>query len=198
MGGSVLDNALMDEPSPTAPSLGQIASVFTRYANTTFGGGSATIAVLREQIVERRRWLSQLQFDLSYALSRLTPGTNLLAFCTAAGWIARRWTGALVALLAASIPCSLLVVVVTHFYEAWQHNRIVMAALRGALAAAVAITIATAWNFAQPHVKAATLKAVVIVPVALLLALRFAISPMRILLLAAVVGLLWPATEKKA
>jgi chromate transporter len=195
MGGSVLDNGLMDEPS--APSLGQIASVFARYANMTFGGGSATIAVLHEQIVERRRWLSQLQFDLSYALSRLTPGTNLLAFCTAAGWMTRRWAGALVALLAASIPCSLLVIVVTHFYEAWQHNRIVMAALRGALAAAVAITVATAWSFAQPHVKAARLKALVIVPAALLLALRFSLSPMRILLLAAVVGLMWPATGQK-
>ena len=43
-------------------------------------------------------------------LNRRTPGTNLLAFCTAAGWTSRRWLGAIVALLASSIPCSLLVV----------------------------------------------------------------------------------------
>jgi chromate transporter len=183
--------------SDPAPTLGRIAAVFARYANLTFGGGSATIAVLRAQLVERRSWISRLQFDLSYALSRLTPGTNLLAFCTAAGFLARRWAGALVALLAASLPCSVLAVLVTHFYEVWQHNRFVMGALRGALAAAVAITLSTAWTFAQPHVKASPVRALVVVPAALLLALGGAVSPVRILLLAAALGLLWPASEKK-
>ncbi len=190
-----------DNPRMSAsgkPTLRQMASVFGRYANMTFGGGSATIAVLHDQIVERRPWLSQLQFDLCYALSRLTPGTNLLAFCTAAGWTVRRWSGALVALLAASLPCSLLVVVVTHFYDLWQHSRLVMGALRGALAAAIAIMLSTAWHFAQPHVKESMIKATVVVPGALLLALRFAMSPVRILLLAAVLGLMWPAAEKRA
>lgn len=163
----------------------------------TFGGGSATIAVLHQEVVERRSWLSQLQFDLCYALSRLTPGTNLLAFCTATGWLTRRARGAVVALLAASLPCSIVALVATYFYEAWQHNRFVMGALRGALAAAVAIMVATAWNFAQPHVKTSTIKALVIVPFALLLALRFSVSPIHILLLAAVLGLLWPVAEKK-
>src|SRR4051812_45020695 len=98
------------------PKLAEIASVFARYANTTFGGGSATIAVLREQILTRRGWIDEAEFDLSYALSRLTPGTNLLAFCTAAGWTARRWPGAVIALLASSLPCSILAVIVTVFY----------------------------------------------------------------------------------
>jgi chromate transporter len=67
-----------------------LAVVFARYANTTFGGGSATIAVLKEQVVAKREWISEADFDLNYALSRLTPGTNLLAFCTAVGWSTRR------------------------------------------------------------------------------------------------------------
>jgi chromate transporter len=181
-----------------SPRLRQLASVFARYANMTFGGGSATIAVLHEQLVERRSWLSQAQFELCYALSRLTPGTNLLAFCTAAGWVVRRWAGAVVALLAASLPCSLVAVAATCFYEAWQHNRFVRGSLRGALAAAVAIMLATAWSFAQPHVKASAAKAVIVVPGALFLALRLAVSPIRILLLAAAIGLLWPAAEKQS
>src|SRR5437868_11293677 len=109
-----------DEPARprprSVPTLAEIARVFTRYANTTFGGGSATIAVLRDQILTRRGWIDDAEFDLNYALSRLTPGTNLLAFCTAAGWTARRWSGAIVALLASSLPCSILAVLVTVFY----------------------------------------------------------------------------------
>ena len=103
-------------------SLFQIGSVFARYANLTLGGGSATTAVIHREIVDKRRWIGQDRFALSFALARLTPGTNLLAFCTAIGWLLRRLPGALVALLAASIPCTILVVVVTMLFSHWQDN----------------------------------------------------------------------------
>lgn len=182
--------------SRVAPTLAAIAGVFARYANTTFGGGSATIAVLKEQVVRRRGWIDEGEFELSYALSRLTPGTNLLAFCTAAGWTARRWRGALVALIAASIPCSVLAVVMTVFYERLQGSAAFQAALRGALASAVAIMVATAWVFAEPHVKAAPGKAVVVVPCAMALSLGVHLSPIQILLLAAAAGIAWPTRPR--
>ncbi len=174
------------------PTLTAIARVFARHANTTFGGGSATIAVLRRQLVARHAWLDDAQFDLSYALSRLTPGTNLLAFCTAAGWTARRWPGALIALLAASLPCSILAVVVTVFYGELHASALFAAALRGALAAAVAIMVSTAWVFAEPHARAAPRKALAVAPAAGALSLGLHRSPVEILLLAALAGLAWP------
>jgi len=180
---------------PVTPSLREIASVFTRYANLTWGGGSATIAVLRKQIVDKRRWLRESEFDLSYALSRLTPGTNLLAFCTAAGWTRRRWLGAIIALLASSIPCSLLVLLVTVFYEELQGSSWFQAALHGALAAAVAIMGSTAWVFAEPHVKAAPWKAIAIAPLTVVLAVWLHFSPVEILLIAAALGFAWPVRK---
>jgi chromate transporter len=179
------------------PGLVAIAGVFARYANLTLGGGSATVAVIHEQIVTKRSWISELQFNLAFALSRLTPGTNLLAFCTAAGWLARRWLGAIVALLASSVPCSIIAVVVTHFYEVWQHNSIVLGALRGALAAAVAVMVYTAWHLSSAHIKAEPIRAAVVVPAAIALTTWASFSPVKVLLLAAVVGLLWPATENE-
>ena len=183
--------------SRAAPTLAVIAGVFARYANTTFGGGSATIAVLKEQVVRRRGWIDEAEFELSYALSRLTPGTNLLAFCTAAGWTARRWRGALVALIAASIPCSVLAVVMTVFYEQLHASAAFQAALRGALASAVAIMVATAWVFAEPHVKAAPRKAIAVVPCAMALSLGGHLSPIEILLLAAAAGIAWPVRQPR-
>lgn len=184
--------------SRSVPTLAEIASVFTRYANTTFCGGSATIAVLREQILTRRGWINEAEFDLNYALSRLTPGTNLLAFCTAAGWTTRRWQGAAVALLASSLPCSLLAVIMTMFYVELHDSALFQAALRGALAAAVAIMGSTAWVFAEPHVKVAPRKAMIVVPCAVALSLGAHFSPVRILLLAAVAGILWPVKAPNA
>jgi chromate transporter len=198
----ICEDAGMAEASDGAakPSLIAIAGVFTRYANLTWGGGSATIAVIHDQIVTKRSWISELQFNLAFALSRLTPGTNLLAFCTAAGWLARRWLGAVVALLASSLPCSVLAVVVTHFYEVWQHNSIVVAALRGALASAVAVMVYTAWHLSSAHIKAEPIRAALVVPGAIAMTTWAGWPPVRVLLLAAAVGLVWPAREdaKKA
>lgn len=53
----------------SSPPLRSLAAVFARHGNTTFGGGSATIATLHGLIVTKREWVSQQQFDLSYALS---------------------------------------------------------------------------------------------------------------------------------
>lgn len=188
------DTAENGRPHPR-PTLAAIAAVFARYANTTFGGGSATIAVLKDQILTRRAWIDDAEFHLNYALSRLTPGTNLLAFCTATGWTTRRWRGAVVALLASSLPCSVLAVVVTVFYAELHGSALFQAALRGALAAAVAIMVSTAWVFAEPHVKAVPRKALVIVPGATALSVLAHLSPVKILLLAAAAGIAWPIPQ---
>ena len=81
---------------------------------------------------------------------------------------------------------------VTIFFEELRTSAVFQAALTGALAAAVAIMGSTAWVFAEPHVKAAPRKALIVVPCAAALALGAKLSPVKILLLAAVAGLVWP------
>jgi chromate transporter len=119
------------------PSLLQIGSVFARYANLTLGGGSATAATMHRELVEKRHWLTDDQFTLCFALGRITPGTNLLAFCTGFGWVLRGASGAVVALLASSIPCAMLVAVLTALFSYWQDSPFAQAAIHGAVAAAV-------------------------------------------------------------
>jgi chromate transporter len=107
-------------PVMNQPTLSQTGSVFACYANLTLGGGSATTAVIHGEIVSRRRWVSEEQFALSFAMGRLTPGTNLLASYVGIGWMLGRWSGAIVVLLAASIPCTLIVVAITVLFSRWQ------------------------------------------------------------------------------
>ena len=182
----------MNEHEPT-PALQQIARAFIRYANATFGGGSATTAVLHRALVEERSWIDPQRFALIYALARLTPGTNLLALCTGLGWQLRSWRGAVIALLAASIPCSVIVILVSYFFGQLGHNRIAQLSIRGALAAAVGITIITCWTISKPYFKSRQWpRAALISITAFVLAVAFRISPIQILLGAAFVGVLLP------
>lgn len=174
-------------------SLAQIADVFVRYANFTLGGGSATTAVIHGEIVGKRRWVSEEQFGLSFALGRLTPGTNLLAFCVGIGWILRSWSGAVVALLAASIPCTLIVVVITVLFAKLQENPFAQAAIKGAIAAAVAVTVKTVWTIVHPHFRPGARIQIVLVGAAAFALHAFAgISPIDVLLFAAVIGFFLP------
>lgn len=96
------------------PTLAQIGRVFLRYGNWTFGGGSATVAVLQTELIDRKQWVSREAFALAFGLARLTPGTNLLSFGAGIGWLLRGISGALVALLWGSILCSLLALLVPY------------------------------------------------------------------------------------
>ena len=76
-----------------------LAGIFLRIGNTTFGGGDPTIAALERELVERRRVVTAEEYGVTYALCRVTPGTNMLAFCAGIGWLLRGWPGAALARL---------------------------------------------------------------------------------------------------
>ncbi|WP_426265102.1 chromate transporter [Sphingomonas sp. PWP1-2] len=173
-----------------------IADVFGRYGNFTLGGGSATVAVLHRELLEKRRWIGVDAFTLCFGLARLTPGTNVLAFCTAVGWLLRGWAGAAVALLAASVPCTLVIVVLTAAFAQAERNLWVQAAIHGAVAAAVAITARTSWTIAHPHFKpGARLRVVSIGAAAFLLYTVAGVPAIEVLLLAAVTGAVLPVAR---
>jgi len=94
--------------------------------------------------------MTAFEVDLSLALSRLTPGTNLLAFGTAAGWQLRGWAGALVALTAGSLPSSCLAVLATMLAEFRTKDPVAIVGLRGALAATVGVMIITGRTLIRP------------------------------------------------
>jgi chromate transporter len=178
------------------PSLTEIADVFGRYGNFTLGGGSTTSAVIHGQIVTRRHWVNDQQFTLCFALGRLTPGTNVLAFCTGIGWVLRGLPGALVALLAASVPCTAIVIAITALFREWQGNAIAQAAIHGAVAAAVAITAKTSWTIAGPVYKSgAQLRVVLIGAGALGLHVILGVPAIYVLLGAALVGAFLPVAK---
>lgn len=195
LSGTRYISAIVASPLPT---LRLLTSVFVRYANLTLGGGSATTAVLHRELVDKRQWITENNFVLCFALARLTPGTNLLAFCTGIGWLLQRFAGAVAVLLAASIPCSLFVLVVTIFFTRWHENIAFKIAMQGATAAAVGITIITCWTLTKPYVRHATWSRIIpIVGLAFVLAAFYSIPPVRILLGGAVLGALLPLWEKK-
>ena len=61
--------------TPTAP-LRELAALFLRLGITAFGGPAAHIAMMRDEVVDRRRWLSDKEFLDLVAATNLIPGPN--------------------------------------------------------------------------------------------------------------------------
>ncbi len=133
-----------------APTLKQLTGVFLRIGNTTFGGGLPTIAALQRELVEQNHWLSREDYALAFSLARVTPGTNVIAFCAAAGARIMGLRGALAATLAETGPSAVLAVLMTQGYETWRTNEWVMAGVAGTIAAVVAMMWASVWFIVKP------------------------------------------------
>ena len=176
----------------------KLTEIFFRIGNTTFGGGYVTIGMLGRELVETRRWISAEKFDLAFALARVTPGTNLIAFCAAIGALICGVAGAIGAVLALTAPSSALAVLIAYGFERWQGNRIAMAAIGGTVAAVAGMMWATIWVILKPHIGKLTTKGmtrnlqVVLVTGGAFVASRFFnVTPLPIIAIGALIGFLW-------
>lgn len=173
----------------SSPNLSRLAVVFALYGNSTFGGGTATIVQIEKEVVDSRRWLAAEESRVAYAISRLTPGTNLLAYCTGIGWRMRGLLGAVIAATAASIPCAVLAATLTHLFATWSEHSLTKSLLRYAVAAAIGMLGGTVWTIIRPHmiVPAERGRTLVFIVIALLLGIA-GLAPFRVLLVAAMLG----------
>src|SRR3954454_2454216 len=61
---------------PTSRALGELAALFLRLGLTAFGGPAAHIAMLEDEVVRRRRWLTHAEFLDLLGMTNLIPGPN--------------------------------------------------------------------------------------------------------------------------
>ena len=77
----------VDEPT-TQASLAELARYFVRLGFTAFGGPAAHIAIMEDDVVRRRRWLTRAHFMDMLAATQLVPGPtrprwrSILAMCS--------------------------------------------------------------------------------------------------------------------
>src|SRR5271163_2834031 len=173
------------------PRLSAVTSLFFRVGVTVFGGGDPTIAILQREFY-RRDWLTPEKFAIAFGLARLTPGTNVLAFCAATGWYILGIAGALAAVLANTIPAAVLVVWLTRAYDLTSHHRLALSVANALLAAAVGTMLGAALLLVRSQSKRGRwLKPVAISSGAFLLAFVAKLSPLQVIGLAAVAGFFW-------
>jgi chromate transporter len=155
-------------------------------------GGAAAMELLRRSL-GARGWMTGEGHALFVAISRLTPGTNILAYCVALGWHLQGWRGALAALAAASIPAAVIIALLSSTLASLNELPIVQAAIAIALIVAAILVLLTAWNLLRPYLKGTNAVRTGIIAAVVVALTLMRVTPIRILLVAAVLGIVMAA-----
>lgn len=102
-------NPIPSNPIPSKPTpLGELALVFLRLGTTAFGGPAAHIALMRQEFVERRGWLTEAEFLDLVGASNLIPGPSSTEVAIHIGRQRAGWAGLLLAGLCFILPAALI------------------------------------------------------------------------------------------
>ncbi len=128
--------------APHPPALKAIFLTWLRIGAFSFGGGAATLFLMRREFVQRHRWLTGDQYNEAFALSKLTPGTNIIAQSIVMGRMMAGAGGVVASLAGLLAPAVTITTLLAAFITFVQGNRAAGAALAGIVPATGGLTFA--------------------------------------------------------
>jgi chromate transporter len=175
-----------DRPSPW-----HLFWTWTSIGAQSFGGGSATLYLIRRIAVERHRWLTDDDFTRYWGICQIAPGINILGLVALIGWRVAGAIGALLSLVGLLLPSAAITVAFTSIYTVIREASIVRAAIAGVVPATVGLGLLLSFKMGLPLVNAARRDgpAITLVAVVLLLGSTLAAALSRMPVLA----ILWGA-----
>lgn len=147
----------MSDPRPHA--LRELATVFLKLGTTAFGGPAAHIALMRDEVVRRRRWLTEQQFLDLVGATNLIPGPNSTEMAIHIGHARAGWRGLLVAGSCFILPATFIVAGIAWAYVRFGTLPEAQALLYGVKPVIIAIVVLALWKLVRTAVKSVWLGA---------------------------------------
>ncbi len=110
------DGPPLPAPQSARGAVREVARLFLLLGTTAFGGPAAHIAMMREQVVTRRRWMTDGDFLDLLGATNLIPGPNSTELAIHLGYRRAGWRGLIVAGLAFIIPAAVMVLALAWAY----------------------------------------------------------------------------------
>ena len=147
-----------------------LAALFLRLGATAFGGPAAHVAMMEDEVVRRRTWMSREEFLDLVGASQLSPGPNSTELAIHVGYARAGWRGLLVAGLCFIVPATAIVWLIAWSYVTYGTLPQATAILSGVKPVVLAVVARALWGFARSALTSAmTLAVFVLTSVALLM-----------------------------
>jgi len=142
------------EPPDT---LKQLAFLFFKLGVISFGGPAAHVAMMEDEVVRRRRWLSHDEFLDLLGATNLIPGPNSTEMAIHIGHRRAGWPGLLVAGSCFILPATLIVTALAWAYVRYGSLPQTDAILYGVKPVVIAIILQALWGLGRAALKTRTL-----------------------------------------
>ena len=151
---------MADLPQPSATgaasqrnSLVELALFFLRLGTTAFGGPAAHIAIMEDELVRRRKWLTREKFLDLLGASNLIPGPSSSELAIHIGYLRCGWMGLLVGGICFILPAAILVACIAWAYVRFGHLPAVAGLLYGVKPVVVAVILQALCGLGRTAVK---------------------------------------------
>lgn len=109
----------------------------------TFGGGYAMIPQIKEQVIEKKKWLTEEEVLEIIAISESTPGPIAINMATFIGYRQKKILGSLMSTLGVVLPSLIIIFIISLFFDTFLANKYIAYAFTG-IKACVAFLITKA------------------------------------------------------
>ena len=139
------------------PRLTEIATLFLKLGTISFGGPAAHIALMEDEVVRRRRWLSHEEFMDLIGATNLIPGPNSTEMAIHIGLRKAGWAGFLVAGGCFVLPATVIVTFCAWLYVRYGSLPEAGALLYGVKPVMIAVVLQALWALGRAALKTKTL-----------------------------------------
>ncbi len=130
-----------------------MAALFLKLGAISFGGPAAAIALMEDEVVAKRRWLTRQQFLDMLGVTNLIPGPNSTELAIAIGQARAGWAGLCVAGASFILPAALITAAIAWAYVRFGALPQAEALLAGIKPAVIAVIAIGVWRLGRIAVR---------------------------------------------
>ncbi len=139
--------------APADVTLSQALRFWLKLGFIGFGGPAGQIALMHDELVERRRWISEKRFLHALNYCMLLPGPEAQQLATYIGWLLHRTWGGVLAGTLFVLPSLLILIALSWVYVAFGNVPVVAGLFYGIKPAVTAIVLQAAWRIGSRTLK---------------------------------------------
>src|SRR5208282_16623 len=155
-----------ETPAPRRDAIRELAALFLRLGTLAMGGPAAHIAMMEDEVVRRRRWMTHERFLDMLGVCNLIPGPNSTEMAIHVGHLRAGFAGLVVAGACFIMPAAAIVLAIAWMYVRFGTMPQAVGLLYGIKPVIIAVVLQALWGLGRTAIKTRMLAALAIVSLA--------------------------------
>ena len=131
----------------------EVAGLFLRLGVTAFGGPAAHIAIMRDEVVKKRKWITEQEFLDLFGAANMIPGPTSTEMAIYLGYRRVGWMGLVLAGVCFILPAMLIVMILSWAYIRYGTTTWATGILYGIMPVVMAIITQALWGLRTKAIK---------------------------------------------